>query len=59
MLKYMRIPSTARTRDPERSRFFHKLSGLVVDFLGCEAGHTITLDGVRRLAAFLASALGR
>ncbi len=26
MLKYMRIPSTAGTRDPERSRFFHKLS---------------------------------
>ncbi len=25
-LKYMRIPSTAGTRDPERSRFFHKLS---------------------------------
>ncbi len=25
MLKYMRIPSTAGTRDPERSRFFHKL----------------------------------
>ena len=22
MLKYMRIPSTAGTRDPERSRFF-------------------------------------
>ncbi len=29
MLKYMRIPSTAGTRDPERSRFFHKLSGLM------------------------------
>ncbi|MGH8527672.1 MAG: hypothetical protein ACREXY_26695, partial [Gammaproteobacteria bacterium] len=27
ILKYMRIPSTAGTRDPERSRFFHKLSG--------------------------------
>ena len=27
MLKYMRIPSTAGMRDPERSRFFHKLSG--------------------------------
>ncbi len=26
ILKYMRIPSTAGTRDPERSRFFHKLS---------------------------------
>ncbi|MGH8469094.1 MAG: hypothetical protein ACREVY_09000 [Gammaproteobacteria bacterium] len=26
MLKYVRIPSTAGTRDPERSRFFHKLS---------------------------------
>jgi len=26
MWKYMRIPSTAGTRDPERSRFFHKLS---------------------------------
>ena len=25
MLKYMRIPSTAGMRDPERSRFFHKL----------------------------------
>ncbi|MGH8554674.1 MAG: hypothetical protein ACREUD_03765 [Gammaproteobacteria bacterium] len=25
MLKYMRIPSTAGTRDPERSRFFHNL----------------------------------
>ncbi len=25
ILKYMRIPSTAGTRDPERSRFFHKL----------------------------------
>ncbi|MFH0340815.1 MAG: transposase [Chromatiales bacterium] len=25
MLKYMRIPSTTGTRDPERSRFFHKL----------------------------------
>ena len=24
-LKYMRIPSTAGTRDPERSRFFHNL----------------------------------
>ncbi|MGH8655519.1 MAG: hypothetical protein ACREYE_26610 [Gammaproteobacteria bacterium] len=23
--KYMRISSTAGTRDPERSRFFHKL----------------------------------
>ena len=29
MLKYMRIPSTAGTRDPERSRFFHKLSDVV------------------------------
>ncbi|CAN5862302.1 MAG: hypothetical protein USCGTAYLOR_02393 [Chromatiales bacterium USCg_Taylor] len=27
ILKYMRIPSTAGTRDPERSRFFHKLLG--------------------------------
>jgi len=35
------------------------LSGLMVDFVGLEAGHTITLDGVRRLAAFLATALGR
>jgi len=26
ILKYMRTPSTAGTRDPERSRFFHKLS---------------------------------
>ncbi len=25
-MKYMRIPSTAGTRDPERSRFFHKPS---------------------------------
>ena len=25
ILKYMRIPSTAGTRDPERSRFIHKL----------------------------------
>ncbi len=25
ILRYMRIPSTAGTRDPERSRFFHKL----------------------------------
>ena len=29
ILKYMRIPSTAGTRDPQRSRFFHKLSALV------------------------------
>jgi hypothetical protein len=29
MLKYTRIPSTAGTRDPERSRFFHKLSDVV------------------------------
>jgi hypothetical protein len=28
ILKYMRIPSTAGRRDPERSRFFHKLSVL-------------------------------
>ena len=27
-MKYMRIPSTAGMRDPERSRFFHKLSEL-------------------------------
>ena len=27
ILKYMRIPRTAGTRDPERSRSFHKLSG--------------------------------
>ncbi|MGH8594054.1 MAG: hypothetical protein ACREV3_09410 [Gammaproteobacteria bacterium] len=25
ILKYLRIPSTAGTRDPERRRFFHKL----------------------------------
>ena len=31
MLKYMRIPSTAGTRDPERSRFFHNLSAFVSD----------------------------
>ncbi|MGH8606452.1 MAG: hypothetical protein ACREX9_03225 [Gammaproteobacteria bacterium] len=28
ILKYMRIPSTAGTRDPERGRFFHKLSAM-------------------------------
>ncbi len=31
MVKYMRIPSTAGTRDPERSRFFHKLSVVWVE----------------------------
>ena len=34
-------------------------SGLSVDFLDFEGGHTIPLDGVKRLGAFLATTLGR
>ena len=39
MLKYMRIPSTAGTRDPERSRFF----------IGSERRATISVTSQRRV----------
>ena len=47
MLKYMRIPSTAGTRDPERSSFFHNLSD------GRQASRDRWLDGLLGLLLLL------
>ncbi|MGH8508413.1 MAG: LPS assembly lipoprotein LptE [Gammaproteobacteria bacterium] len=41
----MRIPSTAGTREPERSRFFHKLSVAVLAILLCGYGCGFHLRG--------------